>query len=127
MIIQSLDGVVEYQINQTANDIGYIPASTFKIPNTLIALEEGVIKDHFETIKWDGIQQEYEPRNKDQTLKSTFSFSCGTGKDGWFVGYLETGEITWLFANHIVIRTQADLVLRKKLVLKAFTRLEIID
>jgi beta-lactamase class D len=35
-------------------DSGYIPASTFKIPNALIALEEGIIKDTSQIIKWDG-------------------------------------------------------------------------
>jgi len=36
-----------------------LPASTFKIPNTLIALEEGVIKSDSEVIKWDGVLREF--------------------------------------------------------------------
>ncbi len=35
---------------------GTLPASTFKIMNSLIALETGVVKDEHELIKWVGIQ-----------------------------------------------------------------------
>lgn len=76
LLIQSLDGRIEYQHNASKIDEPYIPASTFKIPNTLIALEEGVIKDQFETIKWDGVKRQYEPWNEDQTLATAFSRSC---------------------------------------------------
>ena len=60
----------------SAAEQGHIPASTFKIPNTLIALEEGVIKDQFEVIKWDGVVRQYAPWNADQTLATAFSRSC---------------------------------------------------
>lgn len=76
LIIQSLDGQVEYLYNSNTVDIGFVPASTFKIPNTLIALEEGVIKDQFDLIKWDGVERGYAQWNKDQTLKSAFAISC---------------------------------------------------
>ncbi len=32
----------------------FIPASTFKIPNSLFSLEVGAVKDENELIKWDG-------------------------------------------------------------------------
>ena len=35
----------------------FIPASTFKICNSLIGLESGVIKDENFVIKWDGIKR----------------------------------------------------------------------
>lgn len=57
-------------------DQGYIPASTFKIPHALIALEEGVVKDTNQVIKWNGFQWDYEPWNKDQTLSSSIKYSC---------------------------------------------------
>lgn len=37
------------------------PAFTFKISNTLILLEEGLINDQFEVIKWDGQDREFTP------------------------------------------------------------------
>jgi len=62
--------------NPTLCDTGYIPASTFKIPNSLIALEEGVIKDTNQIIKWDGHEWPNKPWNQDQTLKTSMKFSC---------------------------------------------------
>jgi len=76
LLIRSQGHEIEHRHNSKKVDLGYIPASTFKIPNTLIALEEGIIKDEFERIKWDGVKREYASWNKDQTLKSAFSISC---------------------------------------------------
>lgn len=73
--IESLDGKFKYQYNIDEKK-AYIPASTFKIPNTLIILEEGLIKNQFEVINWDGIKRDYAPWNKDQTLKTAFQYSC---------------------------------------------------
>lgn len=57
-------------------DSAYLPASTFKIPNTLIALEEGAIRGLNDTIKWDGLKRSIDDWNKDQSLKSAFKYSC---------------------------------------------------
>ena len=75
ILIESADGNIKHQYNVSDKE-SFIPASTFKIPNTLIILEEGLIKDQFEVIKWDGKEREYAPCNKDQTLKSAFQYSC---------------------------------------------------
>lgn len=217
LIIESLEGKTKHRYN--VNDqASFVPASTFKIPNTLIILEEGLIKGPLEIIKWDGKEREYAPWNQDQTLKSAFQYSCvwcyqryalkvgdkkyrdylrqfnygnrltgsdvtrfwldgelrastqdqidflrklyvedlpvqkahiqtlkgmmlsddnagykmwsktgWSGKDGWFVGYLLADGQTWFFANHITINRNADLVFRKRLVLEAFTVLNIIQ
>ena len=76
LLISSLSGSVEYQHNAKKVTWANIPASTFKIPNTLIALQEGIIKNQAEIIKWDGVSREYEPWNSDQTLATAFSLSC---------------------------------------------------
>lgn len=57
-------------------DTGYIPASTFKIPHSIIVLEEGVIKDTNQIIKWDGHEWPNKPWNQDQTLKTAMKYSC---------------------------------------------------
>ena len=57
-------------------DSGYIPASTFKIPNSVIALEEGIIKDTSQVIRWDGHVWPNKNWNQDQTLRSAIRFSC---------------------------------------------------
>jgi beta-lactamase class D len=56
-------------------DIATVPASTFKIINTLIALEERVIKDENEVLKWDGIQREISPWNEDTDMKNAYKNS----------------------------------------------------
>lgn len=75
ILIESADGKLKYQYNVN-NEASYIPASTFKIPNTLIILEEGLIKDASEVIAWDGVERDYEPWNGNQTLKTAFQVSC---------------------------------------------------
>ncbi|MCH9814250.1 MAG: class D beta-lactamase [Epsilonproteobacteria bacterium] len=76
LVITSLDTNISHIHNSDRAKKQFIPASTFKIPNTLIALEEGVIKDEDEIIKWDGKNREYLAWNQDQTLATAFSHSC---------------------------------------------------
>lgn len=57
-------------------DSGYIPASTFKIPHSLIALEEGLVKDTNQVIRWDGHEWPNKSWNQDQTLKTAVKYSC---------------------------------------------------
>ena len=54
----------------------FIPASTFKIFNSLAALECGVIKDEKEIIKWDGNKRSYENWNQDLDLGQAFKYSA---------------------------------------------------
>ncbi len=54
----------------------FLPASTFKIPNSLISLESKVIADENEIIKWDGVTRFYDKWNADQNLKSAIKYSC---------------------------------------------------
>ena len=75
ILIESMDGKVKYQHNVNDKE-AFLPASTFKIPNTLIILEEGLIKAQSEVIHWDGKERDYALWNKDQTLKSAFQVSC---------------------------------------------------
>jgi beta-lactamase class D len=45
-----------------------LPASTFKIPNSLIALETGVVTDPDKDVfPWDGVKRPIEAWNKDHT------------------------------------------------------------
>ena len=192
----------------------FTAASTFKVLNTLIALEEGAIAGADEIIPWDNTRYEIEDWNHDQTLKSAFRVSCvwcyqwlaqrvgaasypghihrarygqlqqpfngtefwldgsltisaeqqigllkriverslpyrassydtlkavmlaDTTKDyrlyaktgwanrstpgiGWYIGYVEGGESTWLFALNLDTRDAADLPLRQQIALDA--------
>lgn len=51
-------------------------ASTFKILNTLISLEEKAITTKDDVIKWDGHIYDFPDWNHDQTLESAFKVSC---------------------------------------------------
>lgn len=48
----------------------FLPASTFKILNSLIALETGIIPDEETVIEWDGAEYEIESWNQDHTLRT---------------------------------------------------------
>jgi beta-lactamase class D len=54
-----------------------LPASTFKIPNSLIALETGVVEDPDKDVfKWDGVVRPIEAWNKDHTMRSAIAASA---------------------------------------------------
>ena len=53
----------------------FSPASTFKICNSLIGLETGVIKDENFVIKWDGVVRSVPDWNKDQDMREAFKNS----------------------------------------------------
>jgi len=54
----------------------FIPASTFKIFNSLIGLETGAVKDEFEVFKWDSVKRFYDMWNQDLDMKNAFKYSC---------------------------------------------------
>ena len=51
------------------------PASTFKIPNSLIALETGVVEDEHTVFKWDRVVRERSEVNRDFDLAGAFAKS----------------------------------------------------
>jgi beta-lactamase class D len=54
-----------------------LPASTFKIANSLIALETGVVADPDKDVfKWDGVTRSIEGWNRDHTLRSAIAASA---------------------------------------------------
>jgi beta-lactamase class D len=52
------------------------PCSTFKILNSMIALESKVVKDENELIKWDGVVREYPQWNQDHSMRSAIAVSA---------------------------------------------------
>src|ERR1035437_5374248 len=53
-------------------DSAYLPASTFKIVNSLIGLQTGRIVNEKMIIKWDGVKRWNEDWNKDLTMEEAF-------------------------------------------------------
>jgi len=60
--------------NERANR-RFSPASTFKIPHTLFALDTGAAVGKDQVFKWNGVKRPFAAHNKDQTLHSAFQFS----------------------------------------------------
>lgn len=212
LLIQSLDGSQQFSHNDARAAEPLAIASTFKILNSLIALDAGVIEGADSRFRWDGTRHEIASWNGDQTLASAFAVSCVwcyqqlalkvgaeryrqqlkalgfgqldeplaltsfwlngqlrisaqqqiaflrrlvtgdlpfksehqatvrtimvvergddyllraktgwavrvTPQVGWYVGYVERGGATWLFALNMTIRSPADLPLRQQLVM----------
>jgi len=58
-------------------EAGFLPASTFKIPNSLIALETGVVADADSTMfPWDKMVRDFDAWNRDHTLRTAFKASA---------------------------------------------------
>jgi len=53
-----------------------IPASTFKVFNSLVALETGVIADQHSVIEWDGVTRKRSTLNQDLDLQEAFRISA---------------------------------------------------
>jgi beta-lactamase class D len=53
----------------------FSPASTFKIPNSLIGLETGVLKDQSTVFKWDSVKRFYDAWNRDCDLSYAIQYS----------------------------------------------------
>lgn len=54
---------------------GFLPCSTFKIPNALIGLETGVVPDEHFTLPWDGEKRWIDAWNRDHDLASAMKHS----------------------------------------------------
>jgi beta-lactamase class D len=62
--------------NRSTADIAVSPASTFKIFNSLVALETGAIQDTNTVLKWDGVWREVKVWNQNHTMKTAFKCSA---------------------------------------------------
>lgn len=75
LVIESLSGSESWVHNDGRANTPFVPASTFKMLNTLIALDAAVI-DEREVLRWDGKDKGIEAWNRDQTLETAFKSSC---------------------------------------------------
>lgn len=56
--------------------VGRLPASTYKIPHSIIALECGVVADSLSLFLWDGQDRYLDVWEQDLTFKQAFQLSC---------------------------------------------------
>ncbi len=61
--------------NEARAQTQHLPASTFKVPHALFALDSGVVKDEFQVFRWDGERRTIELWNADQDLRSSMRHS----------------------------------------------------
>jgi beta-lactamase class D len=76
LVISSLDGKQVYSHNDERSRTRFVPDATFKIPGTLIALEESAIADEKVIMVWDGWDKGQPGCNHDLSLEVDFSSSC---------------------------------------------------
>lgn len=62
-------------VNGSRAGTRYVPASTFKIANSLIALETGVVKDENEVIPYGGKPQPFKAWEKDMPMREAIAAS----------------------------------------------------
>ncbi len=76
ILIYDLNNDRIFENNPQRNATAFLPASTFKILNSLIALESGVISDEIAVLTWDGIQRSIPGWNRDLNMKEAFKVSA---------------------------------------------------
>ncbi|MGL5834229.1 MAG: class D beta-lactamase [Waterburya sp.] len=81
IMIYDLNEDLFYQYNCDRNETPFLPASTYKIPNSLIALETGVIKNDVDVLTWDGIERgladaPIDEWNQDLNMRLAFKYSA---------------------------------------------------
>jgi len=76
IVIYDLNRDRTFQYNPSRNATPFLPASTFKILNSLIALETGVVADQSALLTWDGVQRQIPEWNQDLTMQEAFKRSA---------------------------------------------------
>lgn len=76
ILIQRGEGDTTWMHNEARANEGFLPASTFKIVNTLIGLETGVVNTEDTLFTWDGKPRRMKTWEADMTLQQAFHTSC---------------------------------------------------
>jgi beta-lactamase class D len=76
IVVANLKGDRVVQHNPKRNATAFSPASTFKILNSLIALETKVIPDEVAVLTWDGIPRAIPEWNRDLNLREAYKLSA---------------------------------------------------
>lgn len=77
VVLDARDGAEAlHVVNRERAERRYTPASTFKVPHSLFALDAGLLRDEFQVIKWDGVKRRVPAWNADQDLRSAMRNSA---------------------------------------------------
>lgn len=75
VMVVRLDRAVPYVSDRTECSVRTAPASTFKIPHALIALETGALSSPADALSWDGSEQPFPSWEGDHSLDSAIRSS----------------------------------------------------
>ena len=95
ILIYDVKNKIYYSNDFSWAKTGIIPASTFKIPNSIIALETGIIKSDTTVFKWNGEKRRFKKWEEDLTFKKAFQVSC-------VPCYQEIARKDWSQKNEII-------------------------
>lgn len=76
ILIYDLKEETYYSNNFEWTQKGKLPASTFKIPNSIIVLEVGIVTHGHIVFKWNGEKRSFKSWEQDLTFKDAFHFLC---------------------------------------------------
>ncbi|WP_090986492.1 class D beta-lactamase [Paenibacillus sp. CF384] len=76
LIIKNLRTDRVYVCNAERSRQRFTPESSFKVPNALIGLEVGAVRDEYDVKRWDGIIRPFEVWNRDHSLASAMRASA---------------------------------------------------
>ncbi|MCG1036401.1 penicillin-binding transpeptidase domain-containing protein [Polaribacter sargassicola] len=76
ILIYDLKNDLFYSNNFDWAKTGRLPASTFKIVNSIIALETKVVKNDSTLFRWNGEKRDFKVWEQDLILKDAFKYSC---------------------------------------------------
>lgn len=75
-VVRKASGGRDLGVGGARVDERFIPASTFKIPNTIIGVETGVIPDASFSLPWDGVERRFSAWNRDHDVSSAIGESA---------------------------------------------------
>ncbi|MCL4152070.1 UNVERIFIED_CONTAM: hypothetical protein GTU68_024802 [Idotea baltica] len=76
ILIYDLKNDLFYSNNFNWAKTGRLPASTFKIVNSIIALETKVVENDSTLFRWNGEKRDYKVWEQDLILRDAFKYSC---------------------------------------------------
>ncbi|MDN3688924.1 class D beta-lactamase [Cyclobacterium jeungdonense] len=76
LLVADFQGSRLYSNDFSPAEQGQLPASTFKIPHSLIALDLGIVEDATTVFPWEGEERAMSQWERDLTFRQAFHLSC---------------------------------------------------
>ena len=76
ILVYSADADTYYSNDFDHAERGQLPASTYKIPHSLIALDLGIVEDESTVFPWNGEERAMSQWEQDLTFRQAFHLSC---------------------------------------------------